>query len=90
MTSNGEWGMMHDDSAAQQRYDDFINHATPLPHRGENKMLDSLCDAKGLDPEALMAIGARLANYMGRESIVYFFPDGFKYRTLEDGSRASV
>ena len=89
MASNGEWGTMHDDAAAQQRYDEFISHATPLPRRGQNKLFDSLCDSKGLEPEDLMTIGARLANYMGRESIVYFFPDGFKYRTLEDGSRAS-
>lgn len=88
MASNGEWGTLANDTEAQERWEKFML-LDALPRYGSHRLLDRLCDKKGLSPGDLASIGCRLGNWAGREALVYFFPDGLKYRVLEDDSRAS-
>lgn len=88
MASNGEWGDAATEKESQDRYERFIM-LDPVPEAGENKMFDRLCKRKALEPADFAAIGARIGTWNSREAIVYYFPDGLKYRVLEDDQRAS-
>ena len=87
MSSNGEWGRLQDNEA-EERYDRFIT-LPELPRRGEHAVLDRLLASKALTAPELAAIGARLGTWAGEDAIVYFFPDGLKYRVIASGQRAS-
>lgn len=88
MASNGEWGDLANNDEAQARWERW-QMLDPLPEHGENKLFDKLCDRKALTREDFMSIGTRIGAWNGREALVYFFPDGLKYRVLEDDARAS-
>ena len=88
MSSNGEWGNLANDDEAQERWERW-QLLDPLPETGDNKMFDALCESKALDREDFLAIGTRIGRWAGREALVYFFPDGLKYRALDDGARGS-
>ena len=88
MASNGEWGTLANDSSAQDRWERW-SLLDPLPPPGVHKKLDALCERKALTHDDFVAIGTKLGSWAGREALVYFFPDGMKYRVLEDDARAS-
>lgn len=60
-----------------------------LPEAGADKLLDAFCEKRGLSIPDLARIGTRIVTHQGRSSLVWLFPDGFKYRHLFDGKRAS-
>lgn len=68
---------------------DLWDKCDPLPDPGEDKLLDSFLDRKGLSRADLARIGTRIVSHAGKSSLVWLFPDGFKYRHLFDGKRAS-
>jgi 5S rRNA maturation endonuclease (ribonuclease M5) len=88
LASDGEWGTLANDDEAQERYEQW-NLLDDLPAKGNNLLFDALCESKALTREDFLAIGTRVGNWNGKESLVYFFPDGLKYRTLETGQRAT-
>jgi 5S rRNA maturation endonuclease (ribonuclease M5) len=88
LASNGEWGNLANDDEGQARWERW-QLLDELPHPGDNLMFDALCERKALAREDFMAIGTRLGRWNGRDALVYFFPDGLKYRVLEDDTRAS-
>ncbi len=88
MASNGEWGDLANNDEAQARWERW-QMLDDLPEAGVNKLFDALCERKALTREDFMAIGTRLGRWNGREALTYFFPDGLKYRCLDDDSRAS-
>lgn len=81
--SNGEWGDYASDPAAAARWDTYAILPDPP---AENKALQGWLEKKGLEYADLLRIGARWGSMGGKPCLVYFFPDGLKYRTL-DGHR---
>jgi 5S rRNA maturation endonuclease (ribonuclease M5) len=88
LASNGEWGGLANDDEGQARWERW-QLLDELPAAGGNLLFDGLCERKALTREDFMAIGTRMGQWNRRDALVYFFPDGLKYRVLEDDTRAS-
>lgn len=77
--SNSFWGYLEDD---EQRT--AWDHYDPLPSKGENPHLDSLCERKHISIGDLVRVGARLS---APTVLAFAFPGGLKYRDLETDQR---
>lgn len=83
--SNGEWGDYANDPVVAARWDTWA----ALPDLPDNHPpLDKWLERKGLTKADLYRLGTRWGSLNGRPALVYFFPDGLKYRTL-DGKRGT-
>ncbi len=79
--SNSHWGYLEDD---EQR--EAWDHYDPLPEKGQNPYLDSLCERKGISIGSLVRVGARLSS---PSVLAFAYPGGLKYRDLESDKRWS-
>lgn len=82
--SNGDWGR-EENTARADAWDRMI----PILSYGENLALDRLLESKGLTRDDLARIGTKVAAIGGKPALTWLFPDGFKYRVIEDGQRLS-
>lgn len=82
--SNEEWG-----SAPTDTHADLWDRLPELPQAGEDKLFDAFLESKALSREDLIRIGTRWTSRDGHAHLVWLMPDGFKYRRLHDGRRAS-
>lgn len=79
--SNGEWGEQGDD-ASRERHDEWLGYQSLTSV--DSPLLGQFLEGKGLGPEDLMRVGAR---WKSPDTLVYFFPEGNKYRRLTDDHR---
>jgi hypothetical protein len=79
--SNGEWGEQGDD-VSRERHDEWLGHQSLTTV--DSPLLAKFLESKGLAPEDLTRVGAR---WKSPDTLVYFFPEGLKYRRLTDDHR---
>jgi AAA domain/Toprim-like len=79
--SNGEWGSL-DNDATRERHDEWIAYE-PLASV-DGPLLAQFLEDKGLQAADLARVGAR---WKPPDTLVYFFPEGLKYRRLTDDRR---
>ena len=79
--SNGEWGEQGDD-ASRERHDEWIGYQSLTSV--DSPLLAKFLEDKGLEAVDLARVGAR---WKSPDTLVYFFPEGNKYRRLTDDHR---
>lgn len=89
MSSNGDWGRAtpEQQSAMDERRARWLAQSMDFPAPGDNLIVDSFFESKGLERGDLLRVGGRYLVWHDEPSVVYLFPDGLKYRTLSKPTR---